>query len=59
MHGGNIKVISEYGKGSEFIIEFPIRQHTSGEFILNNTMDTHYNDKFIEKMNVEFSDIYK
>ena len=59
MHGGNINVKSEYGKGSEFIIELPIKQYKSGEFILCNTNDTHYNDKFIEKMNVEFSDIYK
>jgi len=59
MHGGNINVKSEYGEGSEFIIELPIKQNKSGEFILSNINDTHYNDKFIEKMNVEFSDIYK
>lgn len=59
MHGGNINVKSEYGKGSEFIIELPIKQYKSREFILCNSNDTHYNDKFIEKMNVEFSDIYK
>lgn len=53
IHGGNINVKSEYGKGSEFIIELPIKYNTSREVI------PHDNDnyKFIEKMNVEFSDI--
>ncbi len=59
MHGGNIIVKSEYGNGSEFIIELPVKQHTIEKFILYNVNDDIDNDKFIEKMNVEFSDIYK
>ena len=59
MHGGSIRVKSQHGKGSEFIIELPIKQQKSAQFILSNTNDSHNNDKFIEKMNVEFSDIYK
>lgn len=53
IHGGNINVKSEYGKGSEFILELPIKYNTSSEVILHNKD----NYKFIEKMNVEFSDI--
>ncbi|MBZ9608830.1 PAS domain S-box protein [Clostridium estertheticum] len=59
MHGGNISVKSEYGNGSEFIIELPVKHHKSEEFILHNVNDTTDNDRFIQKMNVEFSDIYK
>lgn len=59
MHGGNINVKSEYGKGSEFIIELPIKYDTSKEGILYNLNETEDKDKFIEKMNVEFSDIYE
>ena len=33
--------------------------HTSEECILYNVNDTEDKDKFIEKMNVEFSDIYE
>lgn len=59
MHGGNINVKSEYGNGSEFIIELPVKNHKSEEFILHNVNDNTDNDRFIQKMNVEFSDIYK
>ncbi|MBU3143743.1 PAS domain-containing sensor histidine kinase [Clostridium sp. CF012] len=59
MHGGNIRVKSEYGKGSEFIIELPVKGYTSEECTLYNLNDTGDKDKFIEKMNVEFSDIYE
>jgi PAS domain S-box-containing protein len=59
MNGGKIKVKSEYGKGSEFIIELPVKRDTSGECILYNVNENDNKDKFIEKMNVEFSDIYK
>ena len=59
MHGENISVKSQYGNGSEFIIKLPVNQNISDEFILNNDNDTLDKDKFIEKMNVEFSDIYE
>lgn len=55
MHGGNITAKSILGKGSEFIIEFPYKLITF-ESKKESYMD---NDiSFIEKMNVEFSDIY-
>ena len=59
MHNGSINVKSEYGNGAEFIIEIPINKNISGEVLLDNIKGTSYNDMFIEKMNVEFSDIYK
>ena len=59
MLGGNINVKSEYGNGSEFIIELPVKQHISEKFILANVNYDIDNDKFNQNMNVEFSDIYK
>ena len=59
MHHGTINVNSDYGNGAEFIIKLPVSKHTSGEILLNDIKDVNYNDRFMEKMNVEFSDIYK
>lgn len=58
IHGGSVIVKSDYGSGAEFIIKLPIAQDISGKFIQNSALYTDYNDKFIQKMNVEFSDIY-
>ena len=57
MHGGTINVKSEYGKGSEFIIEIPNVKYME-EKIITNLDDISDNQRFISKMNVEFSDIY-
>jgi len=59
MLGGNISVKSEYGNGTEFIVELPAKPNASEELLSHNINDTSDNDKFAEKMNVEFSDIYK
>ena len=56
MHGGNIVVKSILGKGSEFIIELPDKKITF-ESQKESYEENNYN--FIEKMNVEFSDVYK
>ena len=59
MHHGTISVKSDYGKGCEFIIELPINEYEGGEILLEDNDKITYNDMFIQKMNVEFSDIYK
>lgn len=56
MHGGNIFVKSTLGEGSEFIIKLPhkiITFESKKESYMEN------DHSFIEKMNVEFSDIYQ
>jgi len=58
MHGGRIYVKSEYGKGSEFIFELPVKILQDGEF---KTKDADLEEDYhshVEKINVEFSDIY-
>ena len=56
LHGGKITVLSEYGKGTEFIIMFPViilpkETVTCGEFEGES-------QERIERIHVEFSDIY-
>ncbi len=55
LHGGNIKVESEYGKGSEFIIELPVT--TVEEAIIQEEIAA-TNETNIERLHIEFSDIY-
>ncbi|WP_097027455.1 PAS domain-containing sensor histidine kinase [Clostridium peptidivorans] len=52
MHGGNIKVKSSLGKGSEFIVKIPVVNVDKEE------LEVKYNDINIEKIGIEFSDIY-
>ncbi|MDP4092236.1 MAG: HAMP domain-containing sensor histidine kinase [Bacillota bacterium] len=57
LHNGNIEVISEENKGSEFIIRLPVRLINEAENQIINTpaADQH---KIIQSANVELSDIY-
>ncbi|MPM16561.1 Adaptive-response sensory-kinase SasA [bioreactor metagenome] len=55
LHGGSISVKSKYGLGTTFIIEIPIKIIADCSPIeLSNTMGENH----IEKINMEFSDIY-
>lgn len=56
MHGGTIKAISEFGKGSEFIIDLPVT-------VMENKKEESFLEEVetqrrIERINIEFSDIY-
>jgi two-component system CheB/CheR fusion protein len=55
MHQGNIYVVSEVGKGSEFFIELPSR---TIEIKDNENEQWNIENSYDEKVNIEFSDIY-
>ncbi|MFL0197643.1 PocR ligand-binding domain-containing protein [Clostridium sp. WILCCON 0269] len=59
MQGGNISVESEYKKGTKFTIRIPIRTVN----LVGNEKYIQYNNgyanNFVERINIEFSDIYK
>ncbi|ABR50480.1 multi-sensor signal transduction histidine kinase [Alkaliphilus metalliredigens QYMF] len=56
LQGGTISVTSEYGRGSEFTVTFPIRvvETMKGEVQEINNKQKSY----IEQISIEFSDIY-
>lgn len=56
LHGGNIFAYSEYGKGTEFIIELPVILCTEQTFI-RRAVEDELNDR-IDRIHIEFSDIY-
>lgn len=58
MHGGNIYVESDYGDGCKFTVELPIKVQIGKDKKIND-IDYISNDKLLEKIKIEFSDIYK
>jgi len=58
MHGGEIYVYSEFGKGTEFIIKLPVRKLDYENCEVESYGTQEEKDKYVEKINIEFSDIY-
>ncbi len=56
MHGGSLTAVSEYGKGSEFIIELPVVTAENEEEVVR--LEEVETQRRIERINIEFSDIY-
>lgn len=54
MHGGEITIESTYGLGSNFIIKLPIVIIDEIKAIKGENI----NENYINKINIEFSDIY-
>lgn len=55
MHGGEISVRSSYGEGTEFIIKLPAIVVTKNGISLPNHP---IKESYVERINIEFSDIY-
>lgn len=56
MHGGNITVESQTGQGTRFFINLPVKVVQS-DSMTNKAGTINYNNR-VEKINIEFSDIY-
>lgn len=60
MNNGDIKVNSSFNKGSEFIITLPNEKIPKEEYnLIDNNLIIENNSNIINKVNIEFSDIYK
>lgn len=55
LHDGMISVVSDLGIGSNFIIELPVKLAENETMVEKETQNSDYT---IEKINIEFSDIY-
>ncbi|MTI71316.1 MAG: PAS domain S-box protein [Firmicutes bacterium] len=56
MHGGDIYIKSECKIGSEFIIDLPAREYTENDNMKEDNKGG--SNSLIERINIEFSDIY-
>lgn len=58
MHNGQVYVESKYKIGSEFFVELPINNHIKEEHVSNIDESYKIGDTVVQKINIEFSDIY-
>ncbi|MPN49337.1 Sensor histidine kinase RcsC [bioreactor metagenome] len=58
MHNGQVYVESKYKMGSEFFVDLPINKTIQSEFTSSMNKECKLNNNVVEKINIEFSDIY-
>lgn len=59
MHGGKISVNSKYEEGCEILLRLPGAKNINRRAVKNNYDYISQNNRLIEKMKIEFADIYK